>query len=259
MTLYHQGMIKKLLPLFLFASCSSYVHTPQTRMISPETQGAFGSGHVEARLAAVKQDRLGFPGNDINQPVDSDVTVHKLGGMVDFGLLKRLDVIYSDSIFGSAVGILGLKVQFLGKTRNESKKGNFSASVFAGYGNTDEDVDDETDLENWVSNIDKIDYKVSHDEYGLILGYRWEDRLLHYFNAYYFHQNLKGSVTTDDNVLLDQSFEDTQNGMLYSTGLIFDLGTAWYIKADYSHMVSKWSSYRGSSANSVNAAIGAYW
>ena len=159
-------------------------------MISPETQGKFGSGHIEARLSGVKQDRLSFPGNDINQPVDSDILVHKLGGMLDLGLLKRLDLLYSDAIFGSAVGVLGLKVQVLGKTRDESKKGNFSASLFTGYGHTEVETDDRNDIRNWASNIDRIDYEVSHEELGLILGYRWGDRLLHYFNTYYFHQDL---------------------------------------------------------------------
>lgn len=252
-------MMKKILLLSSLVSCASHVHTPQTRMISPETQGAFGSGHLEARLSAVQQDRLSFPGNDINQPVDSSITVHKLGGMLDLGLLKRLDLLYSDAIFGSAIGILGLKFQLLGKTRNESKKGNFSASFFTGYGNSKVKTSDRSDIRNWTSDIDEIEFEVAHDEYGLILGYRWSNQLLHYFNTYYFHQNLKGSVTTDDGVLLDRSFKDTQDGMIYSTGLIFDLGTAWYLKADYSHTTSKWSSFRGNTANSVSAAIGAYW
>jgi hypothetical protein len=91
------------------------------------------------------------------------------------------------------------------------------------------------------------------------VGYRWATKLLHYANAYYFHDNLHGKVTTDNNVLQDAKFQGTQDGMIYSMGLSYDLGANWYIKGDLSHMESAWNSFRNTSNNSLNGAIGVAW
>lgn len=252
--------MKKLFLLLILASCSSYIHTPQNRMISPETHGKFLSGSIEGRLAATKQDELSFTGNDVKKPFDGEREIYKVSGLLDLGLAKRLDFIYMDYLSGSTVGLLGLKVQVLGKTRDEAKKGNFSLSLFAGFGsNSDSFSSDNNSFNNWGSNIDKMEYDISHDDLGLILGYRWHDRLLHYANAYYFHEDVDGKVTTDDNVLNGAKFKDSQDGMIWSTGLIYELNSSWFLKADYSHMTSKWSSARGSTSNALNAGIGANW
>ena len=249
-----------LLSLLTLTSCASYIHTPQNRMISPEAQGKFLSGAVDVRLSATKEDEWAFTDNDPKKPFADARNIYKISGMIDLGLLSRLDFVYLDYLSGSTVGILGLKFQVLGKPRNEAKKGNFSLSIFAGGGSNEDTVDNkDNDLSNFTSNVDKLDYEVDHEDLGLIIGYRWSDAFLHYANAYYFHENIEGKVTTDGNVLDRAKFKDTQDGMIYSTGFIFDLGESWFLKGDFSHMTSKWSSTRGFTNNALNGGIGVHW
>ncbi len=249
-----------LIPLFILTSCASYIHTPQNRMISPETQGKFLSGSLDVRLAATKQDEWAFTNNDRKKPFDGEREVYKISGLLDLGLINRLDFIYMDYLSGSTVGIIGLKVQLLGKSRAEAKKGNFSLSLFAGFGSNDHSFDtSDNEFKNISTNVDKLNYEVEHDDIGLILGYRWADKFLQYANVYYFHEDIRGKVTTDNSVLNQASFRDSQNGLIYSTGMTYDLGANWFLKGDYSHMTSKWSSNRGSTSNAVNGGIGVYW
>lgn len=228
-------------------------------MISPEAQGKFLSGSVDIRLSSTKEDEWSFTNDDVKKPFDGERDTYKISGMIDLGLLNRLDFVYLDYLSGSTVGILGLKFQILGDTRKDAKKGNFSLSLFAGGGANEDSVDNsDNDLSNFTSNVDKLEYEVDHQDLGLIIGYRWSDSLLHYFNAYYFHENIKGKVTTDGS--LDRAkFKDSQDGMIYSSGVILDLGPNWFLKGDFSHMTSKWSSTRGFTSNAVNGGVGVHW
>lgn len=253
--------MKKIIPLlFILTSCASYIHTPQNRMISPEAQGKTFSGSIDLRLATTKQDRWSFTDNNPNKPFDGEAEVYKISGMIDLGLVNRLDFVYLDYLSGTTVGIYGMKIQLLGKTRDEAKKGNFSLSLFGGYGaNKDSTNDDGDASQNWASNIEKLSYRIEHHDVGIIMGYRWADQLLQYVNAYYFHEKARGKVTTDGNILDEAKFKSTQNGMIYSTGAIQDLGANWFLKFDFSHMTSKWSSTRGSTSNAFNGGIGVHW
>lgn len=252
--------MKNILFLFFVTSCASYIHTPQNRMISPEAQGKFFSGAVDVRLSSTKEDEWAFTDNDTSKPFDGHRDVYKISGLIDLGLINRLDFIYLDYLSGSTVGIFGLKLQILGSPRSEAKRGNFSLSLFAGAGsNKDSISNSDNDLSNLTSNVDKLEYEVDHHDLGLIIGHRWSDQLLHYANAYYFHENIKGEVTTDGNVLDSAKFKDSQDGMIYSTGLILDIGANWFLKGDFSHMTSKWRSTRGFTSNAVNGGIGLHW
>ena len=229
-------------------------------MISPEAQGETFAGSVELRFAATKQDEWSFTNNNIKKPFDGERQVYKIAGMLDLGLLKRLDFVYMDYLSGSTVGVYGLKVQILGKPRKEAKRGNFSLSLFGGFGANNSTYDtSDNDFQNWSTNVDKLSYQVEHHDLGLIMGYRWQDKFLQYANVYYFHENVRGKVTTDNAVLNQQSFRANQNGLIYSTGLTYDLGANWYLKGDFSHMTSKWNSTRGETNNALNAGIGVYW
>jgi hypothetical protein len=249
-----------LITLITLTSCSSVIRTPQSRMISPEAQGKFLAGSIEGRIAATKGDTFEFRGNDTKEPISGTSEDYKAGFMADLGLLERLDVVYLDYLSGATVGVYGLKFQILGESRQKSKEGNFSLSLMGAYGkNSASHSHGDNDLGDWTTNVEDLDYKLEHHEFGLILGYRWATKLLHYANAYYFHDNLRGEVTTDNNTLQDAKFKGTQDGMIYSMGLSYDLGASWYVKGDLSHMDSRWNSFRGTSNNSFNGAIGVAW
>jgi hypothetical protein len=254
-------MNRILLPLlFILVSCSSVIRTPHGRLISPEAQGKFLAGSIEARVAGTKGDNFEFQGNSTKEPISSTSNAHKLGFMADLGLLEKLDVVYLDYLSGATVGVYGLKFQVLGESRQKSKQGNFSLSVVGAYGKNSQSYNHgDNDLTDWTTNIEKLDYRLEHHEFGLIAGYRWAQKLLHYANVYYFHDNLNGKVTTDNNALQDAKFKGNQDGMIYSMGLSFDLSTSWYLKGDFSHMDSRWNSFRGTSNNSLNGAIGFAW
>ncbi|WP_408097883.1 hypothetical protein ACJVC5_02890 [Peredibacter sp. HCB2-198] len=247
-----------LLSLMSLTSCSSYIRTVGTRMISPETHGKLGSGALEARLQATKYDRLDFDNDEIDNAVDRDSTPYTLGGLGELGLFRRLDIFAMPSTVITPT-LLGAKFQFIGNPRLEAKKGNFSASILLATGSKTTHNDDSDSLDDFFSgNIEKLSTKIKHNEVGLIAGYRWQDKLLHYVNVNYFRMDLNGNVTTDGGGLDNARFELHQDGMLYSTGLLYYFAKA-HVKFDYTYFTSDWTHTQKQTVNSLNAALGFDW
>lgn len=247
-----------LLSLVTLTSCSSYIRTVGTRMISPETHGKLGHGSLEARMQATKYDRLDFDNDQVDNAVDRDSTPYTLGGLGELGLLRRLDIFAMPSTVITPT-LLGAKFQFIGNPRLESKKGNFSTSILLAHGSKSTHSDDSDSLDDFFSgNIDKISTDIKHNEVGLIAGYRWQDKLLHYVNVNYFRMNVTGKVTTDGGGLTDKGYKLDQDGMLYSTGLIWYFAKA-HVKFDYTYFTSDWTHTQKQTVNSLNAALGFDW
>lgn len=227
-------------------------------MISPEAHGGLGKGGAELRLEAQSRDRLNFDDDTVDNPVEQHEAAYALASLVEAGIFERLDVFLQPHL--TSPYVLGAKFQFLGKPRSEAKKGNFSASISAGFGNGGSTYSSGGELDEvFNDNIKKIKIHQEHEELGLIVGYRWADSWLHYANAFYEHSNVDGYVTKDTGPLQHTDFKYTMDGMIYSTGFIFNFGKHGYLKLDYSHFISDWSKTGKHTVNSGNAALGFTW
>lgn len=247
-----------LLGLLGLTSCATHVRTVGSRMISPETQGKLGRGLVEGRLQAVQKNEMDFSGPNTKKKVTPDTEAYAPVTNVEMGFFRRLDAYIMPTFAGAAIG--GVKFQFLGDPKIDAKKGNFSASLIAGYGghgaSHDSGNNDLVGLDD--DDIDKISARFEHNDIGLIVGYRWIDQLVHYVNGYYLQERFSGRITNESGTLDDASFRYKNEGVLVSTGAIFYLKKIFF-KADFSHLVTNWSYTRPITTNSLNAGFGFNW
>jgi hypothetical protein len=248
-----------ILPVFLLTSCSSYVRTLGTRMISPETSKGFGNGTLDVRLQSSKRDRLNFDNDKVNNKIENSDSPYAVSALGEMGIVKRVDAFIIPSMYLTPT-LWGAKVQVLGDEQPDAKKGNFSTSLMGAVGSKSESYSSSGDLNDILfGNIDKLEVNTTHREVGLISGYRWTDRFLHYANAIFFHEKVDGKVTTNNNNLMDSKFKYTQEGQIFSTGFILYFGAHANWKVDYSHFLSDWSKTGKQTINTVNTAIGFNW
>lgn len=228
-------------------------------MISPETSNGFGNGTLDVRLQSSKRDRLNFDNDQLNNKVENEDSPHAVSILGEAGIVSRLDAFVIPSAYLTPT-LWGAKIQILGDESPQAKRGNFSATIMGAVGSRNETyTESDNDLEDiFNGNIEKLSVNTSHREAGLIIGYRWHDRFLHYANGIVFTERVDGKVTTDNNVLQDAKYKYNQNGVIYSTGFIWYFGTSHW-KVDLSHMDSKWSKTGMQSVNSVNTALGFSW
>jgi hypothetical protein len=245
--------------LLHLVSCSTYVRTLSTRMISPEAQGKFLHSSLDgARIQSVQTNQFDFSGTTTDKKLSAKEGTYAAGISGEIGLFRRLDTYIIPSLSTSPT-IYGLKFQFLGDPKLEAKQGNFSASAIFGLGNQGfSRTDSENELDQLDSDIDEIDVNVDHEDVGLIVGYRWTDKLLHYANGYYIEEKVVGKVTNNSGTLEDVPFKYNNRGMLYSMGAIYYLKIV-YFKLDFSHMTLDWDHTAKQTSNSVNFGFGFHW
>lgn len=244
--------------LFSLVSCSTYLRTPGPRMISPETHGKLGKGEVDLRLQGSKQYQMDFRGSSTNVPLHDDEVTYAVNASGELGIFKRLDL-YIISSFMMSPTLFGMKFQFLGDPRAEAKKGNFSASLTAATGSTShERKDADTDDDIFDGGVDKIQVEMDHQDIGLLIGYRWGEHLLHYVNAIFYEEEVKGKVTNNSATLVDAPFKFKNSGSVYSTGLILYAGNVQF-KVDYSHFSTDWTYNQTNYANVLNGSFGFNW
>jgi hypothetical protein len=255
--------ISLLFLIFILFSCASSFRTPEARMLSPEAQGKPGLGSLELRLASFQRRRANFKDNSTKKPFVPAASLYGVTGNLELGaIFRKLDIYVNPNLFSNAASVIGVKYQLIGKTRNESDRGNFSTSLAAGYGGYSGGYNKEAffqSSEKTPDHIKKLNYKMDHFEAGVISGYRWTKNLLHYVNYFYVHEDVSGEVQTVDKVLNFKRFNTHNKGSLASTGLMFYFSERGYLKADYTHMLSAMKAGRSQSSNTGSAAIGYSW
>lgn len=240
--------------LLFFYSCSTYVRSPGSRMLSPEAQGKFGSGSLEARVQSLKEYKMDFAGNSTKVPFNEDQAKHTLSGLGELGVVDPIDL-FAILTIGSPF-LIGGKLQFLGDRRTTAKQGNFSASAAVAFGSRSTSWKENNGDLDWTGDeVKKGKTEFSHADAGLYIGYRWLDGLLHYANAIYYTEEMSGKVTNRDETLKDARFKYKNHGAIYSTGFVYYY-KALQLKLDYSYMSSDWTYNHSEYINTVNGAIG---
>jgi hypothetical protein len=246
------------LVLLTLSSCAGYIRTQATKMISPETQGAFAAGAIDLRLESQNRDRLSFINDRTDNPVNPEDAIYSLALLAELGIFKRLDIYFQPHTLSASH--YGAKYQLVGDPRKNAKKGNFSISLLSGIGSGSSEIRSNSDLEELFNeNIEKFQVDYSHKEFGLIIGHRWAEKVLHYANMIYQENRITGDVTkTTGPLSTPTNFSYRNDGVIYSTGFIFYFSRAQF-KIDYSHLVSDWSRSRKDTINTLNSSIGFNW
>lgn len=257
MIIYMKKLI--LLTLFLTTSCSSYLRTSATKMMSPESNGGFLKGTVSLHLEQYQASKMNFE-NSTTEAIEERDVFPSLNLYGDLGILEGIDL-YAHPSTDFTPSIYGFKLQMVGESRKNAKAGNFSTSIAFGIGNRDEsksksDVDE---LDLFDGNIKDIDYKQTHLEFGVISGYRWTDWLLHYGNIFIIEQDVEGKVSNVSGSLVNAKFDYDYSGVLLSTGFILYPSQYFHLKLDYSYLSGKWQYSDKEIAHTVNAGIGFNW
>ena len=226
--------------------------------MSPESNGKTLGGTIDIRLQQGQNAKLNFR-ESTTEPIEGYGELASLGLYADLGIIESLDFYFNQGSM-LAPSMFGLKYQFVGDSRIKAKKGNSSAAVAVGMGSRNAskssgDADDDI-LSGHIKELD-LDHSVK--DIGLILGHRWTDSLLHYFNFFYVQQDVSGEVTNKSGSVTKADFDYDGESYLISTGLMLYLSQHFHFKIDLSHMKSNWERSNGQTSNIVNGGIGFNW
>lgn len=247
-----------LLLLLTAASCSSYLRTTAAKMISPEANGGFFRGTVDVRFENVQAYQLDFK-NSTTQKLDDIGEFGAINLYADLGILSRLDLYLHPDILLTPP-VFGLKYQILGEPRRFAKQGNFSLSLAAGIGQrSDSKSSNLDDFDAFDGSIKEIDLDQSHTEFGLIVGYRWTNWLLHYGNIFLMKEEAKGTVTNDSGSIVDKDFKYKNSSTLASTGFMIYFAEHFHLKLDYTYLVTDWDYTAAQTSHVMNGGIGFHW
>jgi hypothetical protein len=252
-----------ILILVTLVSCSSSaLYVPEARMISPEANGELWKTNLDFRAALYRRDRAHFENHDINKPLKRQGHKPVPTPHGEMGILPRLNF-YLNPNFGANAPILGgAKYQLLGNPVTTAKKGNFSVAVTGGLGQQSSNF--YVGWKSWEGqdkpdDVESVKFKTNHREVGLIAGHRWHDRFLHYVASYYFHQDITGDVKTEDAVLAHKRFDFTHDGVIYSMGFMYWFKEKFYMKGEYTHMMSAYSFSHQFTTNSGHLGLGFFF
>lgn len=229
-------------------------------MISPETQGEFLKGGLDlGRVQGSRQYKMNFAGNTTKTPFIDRTDSGDFSMAGELGIINRIDVLLLPSFDPMSPSLMALKGQFLGDPRATAKAGNFSGSVYAAGGSgSKERADGDDDIDIFDGSVDKIEVQHDRQEVGMILGYRWAEKVLHYVNAIYYEEEVRGKVTNNAATLVDAKFKYNNSGSIYSTGLIL-YWRKMHFKLDYSYLTTNWTYLRREYMDSFNAGVGFVW
>lgn len=218
-------------------SCAFNIKKPVNRFMLPETSGDTLKGRIEAFVAGSARVELinnkfsSSPGT--NPSVDKDTDV---GVGVHVGVIPRIDFYAATNFDGP--NTTGLKFQLLGDTLKDSKKGNWSASLFSGvhWGTQEEES---TSGESTKSTIE-ADF--GGYEAGLAVGYRAKDAVILYLNAIYSEVTSDFTMDqTEAGVTTDNLVEAEGEGSFQSLALGFQLGRQLFIQGEVAYIIGNWT------------------
>lgn len=174
----------------LSSACASKFYVPGNRFLSPESGGKFMRGDIKTGGVGVTSVQVA---DDITlQNPDTAPKLEKnSAGLIgtQLGIVNRLDL-YATMPLGGPL-FAGAKVQLLGDSFQDAKKGNFSLSLAGGVatGTQTQTVGVSAGANNSTSYESKT--KFSGYEALLIAGYRVSDWTLFYLSPFYTHIDAK--------------------------------------------------------------------
>ncbi len=192
--------------LFLVFSCSHsiQVRNPVNKHLSAESQGLPLRGKILATASAGTMAQVDLRKNSTD---DSLILTNEDDEFLDviitgeLGIWGPLDLIH---ISGGSLGsdMTGGKLQLIGNSKQESKKGNFSLAILGGYGKVVNNTEEGEDFELVATDDDTTtEMTISNQTYGALMSYKVAENTLITLGHYIIHHNFFGTLESENSAL----------------------------------------------------------
>lgn len=247
------------------AGCGKTVEylMPETRMLSPETQGSLWKGEVSFNGTSSQEMILSKAVDSMIfnvSSVSAEETLHDSWGLgfgAGVGLHEKIDVYVRTS--SDSPSVLGLKFQFIGQGADKNTTG-WKSSLFAGFGNMEEDEGTLTvNPQSQSSRTYSGNIKVDVQDYGVVTGYRKNESVLYYSNLYYSQYRVKSTLTSTNHPTINVDGDSDQYGALL--GLEYGAKKAWdvFFRIESGYVLTKWNSSLKKGNIPFAALVGFSW
>jgi len=236
--------VLSLFSLLLLASCATKYIVPQTRFITPETQGDVFRGQVEFQQP--KASLLTFDtsnGSTKDGVLASDIK--RTGYLISTSLLDRMDLIWSH--VGGANSMLGAKFQLLGGSRVQKAAGHKVSVAFL-FGGNDYETDDRS-----------VDFTLSAHEMMALYGYRFSEFLLLYSSLSIAKYQFDGTLNKSSDPALvgaDLNSVSSTRGFQFGTEASFE---QFFAKLELSYQFLSSSQTKKRTISGFGYSVGMSW
>ncbi|MEK7357539.1 MAG: hypothetical protein AAB250_13890 [Bdellovibrionota bacterium] len=244
----------------LFTGCATKLYIPGNRFMSPEASGEllkgdFKVGGVGVTHVEVADDITSASPN--TTPLLLKNSSMELG--LQLGLASRLDAYYN-IVFG-APSAVGLKLQLIGDTAQNSKKGNFSLAIAGGafIGNLKTTATVGSDTGN-------SDVNFGGYEALIPIGYRANDGFLVYVTPFQSHVTAAVDIKRTSGGVTTTTAQPNGFGVMRGVTLGLRLGGGFFLALEASGTETTWTREQPSTLEStkfsdtaIGAAIGGQW
>lgn len=248
---------------FLIVSCSTSLdfHSPTQNFITPEVAGRTArlrgqieySNSTKFRMAELEQETI-FS-SQVNVSTEKGTTKDNiLNGMLGVGLGNSVEVHFRN--YSDSADILGVKVQLLGRDGGTLKEG-VKASVFLGAGSSETDDDNLTASNlSGTTRVYRSTLNVSTVEYGAVVGYRFNQKVLTYLSLAKRDSEAEATLTSSEHSNLEINADATiTNAQLGLQGNNDDL----YFLLEAGYARSKWQGLEARNDYSLGLGIGLFF
>lgn len=243
-----------LLIILSFASCSQVrIHSPSSRYISPETAGKTLNGEIEIQQQVGTQGTISLEANEIDNPMKLSNTVSHIGTGINLGILEKIDFIG----YGRTEGppLYGVKVQLVGDSKINAKKGNFSVALTAGMGTSTSEFNDSSFLTNSKTTADA---EQTLTDFSIIVGYRTDDDVLVYGSAQTNNHKVNLKISSSEASLDGKNLNLETQTFGLALGLIryFE---SYMVKLETSAQQTDWTNSKKMTYGFAGLSIGKHW
>jgi hypothetical protein len=244
--------------LILFASCGQIqIKTPSSRFISPEAAGKLLSGEVEIQQQGGAEGTIYINSTDIDNPMELRNNVTPLAFGFNLGLMDKVDFItysYTDS-----APLYGAKIQLMGKSRQEAKKGDQSLAVTLGYGEQyKSQSESRTELFTGDVEVKGADIKQTLKDISVIYGYRTADDVVVYTSVQLTQHEFHAEIESNDSAINGKhlNYQTTNLGAALGAIRYFK---SMHAKLELSGQHVNWTLNDPATYAFLNIALGWYW
>tara|TARA_Y100000780_G_scaffold232456_1_gene264111 strand:- start:31935 stop:32711 length:777 start_codon:yes stop_codon:yes gene_type:complete len=250
-----------LIGLFFLASCANKVrvHTPAPLFMTAETKGKSLGGDFLFSISGGTEGSIDLDDDDLDGPLALRNDVAPVYMHLGIGIVEKVDF-YLRSSSAESPGALGLKWQFLGKSKQEAQKGDHSLAMFLGGGSSTSsrksddifDGDSDSDFEA------EADQKIR--EIGVIHSYRSGEETVTYSSLRMGMHELNVDITKDTGSpsLAGEEFDTKTTFVNASVGVKRYWGKKT-ASLELSAQNTKWSNNESTTFAFISGAFGWHW
>lgn len=253
-----------LLILTIFVSCSHSIkiRTNSNRFISSEAQGKLGKGKIEFYAIQGNTATIDLRNEQTDNPLDLS---RESSSLIDLSISGELGIWGPVDLFhvgGGSKGsdLTGFKVQIYGDKRVDAKKYNFSVSIFSGYGQVTNNVEEGDDIELVPADDDTTsEFLITAQTTGVLIGYRPEEKIQVTLGHQIVLHNFTGDLESQNSNLDGKSINYSGKSALTSLTTTYELSKSAIVSLEFASDNQKWDKTNVSHNVFTNIALGFMW